>query len=186
MFDNPTLQLDRKGDTLIMTSNAGGGWLGALFSAFAIAFGVAWLVLAWGTAYTGNVADNPAVLLVPVLGSFVMAATIFLALPHRVTTVFDLRAGSVLYARSAAVGLYKRRRALSFAEIVGLGLKEYSNEGFSYRPVMTLRTGETLRLSTYMVGGGYLSFAKTIADACAATGLPRLDVPYRAWWRRRR
>jgi hypothetical protein len=170
-------QLDRQGDTLVLTSRVNAGGLGALV----IIFGIAWLFLAWTSELNGGPGHYAVAVIVhyaiAVIGSIIFGAMLFLALPHEVTTVFDLRSRSALRTRSLAAGLYRRCGTYGFAGIAGLGIKEYGNGG-SYRPVMTLRTGETLLLSTIALGdNGYLSYAKTIADVCAAIGLPQVNAP---------
>jgi hypothetical protein len=94
-----------------------------------------------------------------VIGVTFVSVGMFLSLPREVNT--RLRSHRVVHHVSIERGCYVRRRAYAFAQITGLGLKEYYGEPYSYLPVMTLRNGEMRCIRT--ANSSYLIYARTIA-----------------------
>jgi hypothetical protein len=164
------IHLEREGDALILRSRSTARWVGALFAGIA-------LVLLIGLLRQGpqpSIGYWFGILFIMTFLGF----GLFLALPRRVTTRFDLRSRRVLH--TVSIGRWDvRQRSYSFAEIASLGVKEFYSEGYSYLPVMTLHSGTTHWLAAS--NGGYMPYAKTIGEVCEATGLPKRDVSHR-WW----
>ena len=143
-------------------------------------FGVAWTAISlfwiygWCTQPNVNMGILFWVGLLPVALIFVPVG-IYLCLPWEVKTTFDLRTKRMVHRQSFCNGLYERLQTHSFAEVEGVGIKEYNSEGFSYTPIAKLKNGNTFALSTS--GGGYLLYADTIQLVSNATGLPVLRLP---------
>lgn len=165
MFINGPLLLERRGNSAVLHSTNNAWWLGLLFAAIGIT-----CVNYFATAPN----DDPTGILV---GSIFVAVGAFFALPREVETEFDLRNRRVLYTLSLCHGWYQKRRAYSFDEIAGLGVREYSGSeggGYTYMPIMTLQDGQRHWLST--ANGSFLAYAEVLDAVRAATKLPKYDV----------
>jgi hypothetical protein len=161
--------LDRQGDALILQALNGNQWFGALFGGFALFWVIGWIIQEKerGLGFWLGL----------VVGVTFIAVGIFLLVPRRITTIFDVRSRQVLHHISIGYGWHERRHSYTFDEIAGLGVKEYAGEGYSYLPVLILRTGKMRWLAAG--NGGYLAYAKTIEDVCAATGLEKHDLAHK-------
>src|SRR5262245_53527127 len=130
MFTGGGLSLKREGDKLILYSQNSVRWFGVLFGGFAVIWtigwinqGGAWFGLLIGIAFAG-------------IGGFLM-------LPRTITTTFDTRSRRVHHNINICNGWYQRSTTYSFAEIAGVGVKEYNNEGYTYMPIIKLKGGGT-------------------------------------------
>jgi hypothetical protein len=166
------LHLVRDGDAVILQARDTMRWFGALFGGFAVFWLFGWI---------GQSKDTGLGFWLGLLMGLAFAGIgLFMLLPREISTVFDVRSQRVLHHVSFCRGLYERRHTYAFDEIEGLGVKEYAGEGYSYMPVLVLRGGKLHWLAT--VNGGYLAFAKTIEEVCAATGLAKVDMPHQGRW----
>ena len=158
------LHIRRQGNILIAWSWNTGWWLGALFAGFA-----GLLLMGWIASSTSDVPRWGGLFFLVFIGFGV-----YQMLPRTVTTTFDLGDRRILRTLSFCHGLYVRKRACAFAEVTGIGLKESYNEGYSYRPIITLRDGGVLTLSAS--SGGSLIYEDALQTICAETGLPRRNI----------
>ena len=169
MSTHGSLHLVRDGDALVLRARNAAWWFGALIGGFAVFWLIGWNRQSTdgGLGYWCGMG----------MGIFFAGIGFFLLLPREITTRFDVRSRRVLHNVSFCRGMYERRHTYAFDEIKGLGVKEYANEGYSYMPVLVLRGGKLRWLAT--ANGGYLAFARTIEEVCAATGLAKVDIPHR-------
>jgi hypothetical protein len=160
------LHLERQNDKLIVESVHTAEWLGAIFGIFAFLWIVGWLAnFTYG---------EPGYWIGPAIAVASIGAGIFFMMPRVVTTAFDLQSRQVFHKLSIGNDWYKHNCTCAFAEIAGVGVKEYYHEGFSYLPLITLVDGKKLWLGT--CNDSYLTFANSIEVICTATGLQKLDV----------
>jgi hypothetical protein len=153
----PGVGVEQRGDTVVVHAEATSRWWGVLPAAAA---GVALFGGFFGLVFA-----------VPLV-----ALAVFLFLPRKTTTVFDLRARRVLHRFNT--GEFARTRTYAFAEIAGLGVLRHISEGSdTYRPVLKVANGPTHGLA----GASEDQFvsASLVGTVCEATGLARIDVP--AW-----
>jgi len=101
--------------------------------------------------------------------------------PCMVTTVFDLRSRRMRRNSDFAWGWYRRHRSYAFTEISGVGIKKEPGEAL-YMPVIVKTDGGMVRLASDL-GSTELRYARAIEAICAATGLPKIDVSRRRWWK---
>jgi hypothetical protein len=159
--------LQRERDILTLRASNRARWFGALFGGFALF----WM---WGWIQQGTGGDISYWLGLALGSSFAVIGFILL-LRHEITTIFELRSRRVLINVQLCNGWYERRQTYAFDEVASLGVKEYAGEGYSYMPVLVLRSGKTRWLAT--MNGGYLAFAKAIEEIAHATGLSKMDAP---------
>jgi hypothetical protein len=130
------LQIEREGDTLIVRSAHTAEWLGVLFGIFTLLW-----IIAWTVNFTQG---EPGYWIGPLIGVAFAGAGVFLMLPRVVTTIFDLQSRRVKYNLSIGNRWYERSCNYSFVEILGVGVKAYYHEGYSYLPAIALKNGKRL------------------------------------------
>ena len=130
----------------------------------------------YGWSFGSNVNDGLGYWfgLIFAIGVFVPIG-LFAALPREIETTFDLRDCILKHKSTYLSGIYEKRHAITFAQIEGVGLREYNNEGFSYLPLVKLKNGKQLRIATS--NGGYVQYKDVISLVSTATGLPLLTLP---------
>jgi hypothetical protein len=180
------LELDRKGDALILCSKNSHPWL----RAFGIVFGVFW-ILGW---VTWGKLGGPSGLsfnswLFGLFGGIFTTVSFFLGtLPLTITTTFNIKSRTVAY--SVIRWGHRRDRTYSFGEIAGIGIEEHNeaytykseelkNAGYDFMPVIKLKNSRTYSLGTSY--GNYDRFTEIISTIVATTGLPSFDEP--SGWR---
>ena len=169
MLYSGTLDLKRDGTALVLHSSNTARWFGILIGGFALAWTIGWARMSDG--------DIPMVLGFALGLGFIVAGVV-LALSHEIITTFDPRSRRVLIDRKLCSGWYRQSYSYAFGEVAGVGVKEYSSEGYSYMPVLVLRSGEVRWLA--VMNGSYLDYRETLDGVAAATGLDRVDVPSRS------
>jgi hypothetical protein len=181
------LQLDRKGDALILCAKNSHPLLGGL----GVVFGMFW-TFAW--VMSGKPGDLDGLLSYRWLsgflgGIFIIVCFLFAMLPLTIMTTFDMKSRTVVY--SVIRGGYRRDRTYAFGEIEGIGVEEQNSEAYTYKseelkdagcdfmPVVKLKNGRTCSLAT--TKGEYARFTKIMDTIVSTTGLPGFDEP--AGWR---
>lgn len=159
------LRLEREGHAVILRAKAGFGGLGAVVAGFSF-----FVLMSWINQAGSSSGYVPGILIIAV----VMGAGTFFAVPREVVTSFDPRKRQVRQDLIVANGWYRRRRSYAYAEIEGLGVKEYGDDGPSHMPVMKLRTGKIKWLRT--TNGDPDTYTKAIEALCAAANLPKISI----------
>lgn len=175
MIFSGQLGLERRGDEIVLRSTNSAKWFGPLLAGVAVLWLIVWSMRGSGGGFDYWVGLS--------LGLAFALFGVFISLPITITTTFDVRARRVLHKVSLSNVLDVRRRAHSFKELAGLGVQEYvsedhfSNNVYSYLPVLVLRGGKTRWLA--MVNGSYEAMGSTMEDVCTATGLAMIRIPHR-------
>ncbi len=175
MIFSGQLGLERRGDEIVLRSTNSGRWFGPLLAGFA----VLWLIL-WSRQGSGGALDYGFGLFLRL--AFAMFGLV-ISLPITITTTFDVRARRVVHKVSLGKMWDVRRNSHAFAELAGLGVQEYvsedhfSNNVYSYLPVLVLRGGKTRWLA--MMNGSYKAMGGTMEEVCTATGLAMIQIPHR-------
>lgn len=144
-------------------------WFGGVILAF-----MAFWIFRWCSGPNANTGISFWIGLIVAAGVFVPAG-LFIALPREIKTTFDLRSRVMEHRTTYAGGLYVTKREVPFAQIEGVGLQEYNNQGFSYAPVAKLKNGKRLSFATS--NGGHVQHQAVIDVVSAATGIALLTLP---------
>lgn len=164
----PSISLDiqiERDRLTVTTRNRYGVFLPAV-AGFLLIWSIGWVRQEWG---------NTVSLFVGLAICAVIALGLRSALPKHIVTSFDLDRRTVAQTTRAALSRHDTTTSYRFAEIASLGLKEAHDEGFSYMPVITLRTGQHRSIGA--AGGSAFKEGQFVDKLCAATGLPRVDIP---------
>jgi hypothetical protein len=162
--------LERRDDRLITSS---------VYSGMALAV-VAWiaaLAVILGTNLQNGSVDFHSPF--DVFGTTILVGVGLLALLRRdISTSFEPGHRQVVQDRILGKVWRWRTRRYSFDDIAGIGIRaSLGDDGDgqkSYRPIMTLKNGNTVSLTHFEEHRP--SSDEILTEICAATGLPRLDV----------
>jgi hypothetical protein len=176
--------LKREGDKLILHSKNDMKWLGLVIGVI-----VPWWAWGWYTHAASEYLRWFGLLIALPMIAFGG----FLLLPRTITTIFDARERRAIVVVSIAWGWYQRSNTYSFADIVGVGFKDYrmlfrlvGGEAASHpweMPVMKLQNGRIRWLATLPTNlwhwprhARYAEYADDLAAVCTATGLEQLPL----------
>jgi hypothetical protein len=150
---------------------------GALFCALGLIYLYLWV----GISDATDAHDGPGYWLRIMLAIACVCANVLVMVPRIVTTVFDLRSQRILYHVDLAWGCYKRQHSYAFTEVSGVGIRKDLLD-VTYMPVILKTDGGIMRLTSNS-SDSVSHYANVIKAICAATGLAKVDVPRRRWWK---
>ena len=165
----PSTGVDIKSEPnrLVVTWHRRSGCVVPLMVGFMCFWLVLWLQQEWGNPT--NMLLGLALLATMAFGWSKMAR-------REIVTVFELERRRVTRTERAKFS-QEATATIGFAEIASLGAKEVAySDSYTYSPVITLKTGGSHTIG--ITSGSAIEGGRVLDTICAATGLPRIDIPW--------